>query len=617
MVPRPGYDPANYAHPLISERSIDQPRKLRVVYVGAGVSGITAAIFFPKYVPELELAIYEKNADIGGTWFENRYPGCACDIPAHSYQLSFESKTDWSQFYATQPEILDYWQRVADKYDVRRFMKFRHRCTGATWNEATSKWHVTFAKIDDQGNVLETIEDVADVFMTGSGALNQWKWPAIKGLSEFKGMLAHSANWPENFDVTNKTIAVIGAGSSGIQIVPNLQPKAKHMDHYVRGRTWIAASFGHELVEARNNGQDGNFTYTEEEKEQWRRDPASYVKYRKTLECGMQGGYSVTHRDTKEHEEARGIFEKGMRNRLQSKPEVAEHLLPDFPPLCKRLTPGPGYLEALCAENVSVIPEPISHVDEAGIVTSDGKHRPVDAIVCATGFDTSFQGRFPVIGRDRLNLQDRYQARAETYLSVCTDGFPNYFQSLGPNAGVGNGNLLMIIESIQHYVGQILQKMSTQNVKTIEPKTKVVKNFTDYCDAFFKRTVFSAECGSWYKSSPPWVTDPEERKKGRVSALWPGSSIHAIKALQTPRFEDFEMTTVDENEFGWFGDGWAVAERTHDLEGLSWYVNDTKFLHNDLESELKEGQKAEALNGEQKLSPENLKRTRAIMESCT
>lgn len=353
------------------------------------------------------------------------------------------------------------------------------------------------------------------------------------------------------------------------------------MDHYVRGRTWIAASFGHELVEARNNGQDGNFAYTEEEKEAWRRDPASYVKYRKTLEVGMQGGYSVTHRGTIEHTMAHEAFDKVMRDRLKKKPEIVEHMLPDFPPLCKRLTPGPGYLEALCADNVDVIPQHIDHVDETGIVTKDGIHRPVEAIICATGFDTSFQGRFPVIGRGGQNLQDRYRTRAETYLSSCTDGFPNYFQSLGPNAGVGNGSLLFMIESIHNYIGQILQKLSTGNVRTIEPKAKVVQNFTDYCDAFFKRTVFSAECGSWYKSSPPG-TDPSQRKNGRVTALWPGSSIHAIKVFEKVRWEDFEMETVDDNDFGWFGDGWGVAEKTHDAEGLSWYLNGTRFLHDDL-----------------------------------
>jgi hypothetical protein len=296
----------------------------------------------------------------------------------------------------------------------------------------------------------------------------------------------------------------------------------------------------------------------------------------------MQGSFALTHRGTNEHKAACTAFDGNMRKRLEKKSELADYLIPDFPPLCKRLTPGPGYLEALVADNVNVIPERISFVNATGIVDVNGIHRPVDTIIAATGFDTSFQGRFPIYGRGGINLQERNKVRAETYLSVTTDQFPNFFQSLGPNSGVGNGNLLLIIESIADYIGQILEKLSNGNIRTIEPKKHVVQHFTDYCDAFFKRTVFSAECGSWYKLSPPNAT-AEERKQGRVTALWPGSSVHAARVLAKVRFEDYEMKTMDENEFGWIGNGWGVAERTGDAEGLSWYLNDTKFAHEPLE----------------------------------
>jgi hypothetical protein len=143
---------------------------------------------------------------------------------------------------------------------------------------------------------------------------------------------------------------------------------------------------------------------------------------------------------------------------------------------------------------------------------------------------------------------------------------------------------LILIEALTLYVGQILQRLGQGNVKTIEPKRKAVENFTDYCDAYFKRTVFSAECGSWYKSSPPNAT-AEERKRGRVTALWPGSSIHAVRALEKVRFDDFEMQTCDANDFGWFGDGWAVAERNGDADGLTWYLSGTRFLHDSLQKD--------------------------------
>ncbi|KAL6404485.1 hypothetical protein AUP68_13878 [Ilyonectria robusta] len=558
----------NFLHPLISERSIDESRPLKVIYIGAGVSGIDAAIQFPKFVPQLDLVIYEKNADVGGTWPENRYPGCACDVPAHSYQLSFESSTTWSHFYAGAPEILKYWQRVAKKYEVKRFMRFGHKCIGATWSEPACKWHVKIQRLHD-GTVFE---DTADVFMTGVGALNNWRWPDIKGLKNFQGKLMHSAEWDTDYDIKDKTVAVIGGGSSGIQIVPALQPTVRSMDHYVRGRTWIATTFGANIVQQRNAGRDGNFSYSDEEKHEWNEDRESYVKYRKELEVEMQGTYAVTHYGSKEHEMAKAIFDQTMRERLQKRPEIMQHLVPDFPPLCKRLTPGPGYLEALTAD-VNVIPAKISHIDETGITTIDGKHRAVDVIVCATGFDVSYQGRFPIIGRNGVDLQQRYRGRPESYLGLC---------SLGPNSGLGNGNLLVVIEAIHLYIGQILERLSAGHIRSLEPKQNEVKNFTEYCDAYFKRTVFSAECSSWYKSVPQGAS-LENKGQARVTALWPGSSLHAIKALKKVRWEDFEVQYRDANRFGWFGDGWTVAERSRDLEGLTWYLNNTKFLHESYE----------------------------------
>ncbi|GIJ81528.1 hypothetical protein Asppvi_000027 [Aspergillus pseudoviridinutans] len=566
------------SNPLISERAIDEPRPLKVIYVGAGVSGILASIQFPKFVPGLELVLYEKNPEIGGTWFENRYPGCACDIPAHAYQLSFESSTDWSSFYATAPEILRYWQRVADKYNVRQFMKFHHRCIEAFWNEATSKWHVKLMNLET-GHIFE---DIGDVLMTGVGALNRWEWPNIEGLHEFKGVLMHSANWDTSFDPVGKKVAVIGAGSSGIQIVPTLLPDVKGMDHYIRGRTWIASSYGSYFVKERNNGNDGNFEYTAEEKAAWREDPDSYRKYRKTLEAALQGVYPAVLKDYPTQTTMRSQFAQEMRERLKNKPELFERIVPDFAPFCKRLTPGPGYLEALVSPKVNVIHARIASVDETGITTADGQHRPVDAIVCATGF-RSFEGSFPIYGRGGLSMLEHNKFRPETYLSVCLDRFPNYFQTLGPNSGLGAGNLLMVLESVTLYVAQILRKLATGNVKTVEPKRKQVENFTNYCEAYHRRTVYTDNCSSWYKSG----ATVEDKRSGRVIGVWPGSGVHLIKAYQNVRWEDFEMQPYDGNEFGWFGNGYCVGDLNGDSEALTWYLNETNFVHEDLPGNLR------------------------------
>ncbi|KAJ1706475.1 FAD/NAD(P)-binding domain-containing protein [Aspergillus flavus] len=561
----PGLQQDRTSISLISERPIDQARPLKLIYIGAGISGIIAAIQFRKTVPHLEMVIYEKNPDLGGTWYENKYPGCACDVPSHTYQLSFESWTEWSHFFSGSGEILEYWKRVAEKYDVRKHIRFNRRCIGACWNDITRRWVVRIEV--DNGDVFE---DSADVLMTGTGLLNKPKWPSIPGLQSFQGQLLHSASWVEGFDGQEKNVAVIGAGSSAIQIVPALVDKVKSMDHYIRGGMWISSQHGSHM---------GNFQYTEEEKQVWRNDPAAYTEYRKELELEIQKQYALSQRSSSVQQSAGAQFQAEMQRRLKEKPEVLGLLLPDFPPLCNRLTPAPGYLEALVSPKVNVIPDRITCVDETGIITADGRHRPVDAIVCATGFEKSLGGSFPILGRNGIPLRDRYANRPETYLGLCTDGFPNFFQSLGPNSFQGAGNLLIMIEQIHIYVGQVLFRMAYGNIGLVEPKRSQVLNFSNYAEEYFERTVYSSECNSWYKSAPPGAT-LQQRKRGRITALWPGSSIHAIKALGYVRWEDFETLPYDGNEFGWFGNGWAEVENKPDIdpEGFTWYLNQTSFL---------------------------------------
>ena len=369
-----------------------------------------------------------------------------------------------------------------------------------------------------------------------------------------------------------KKVAVIGAGSSGIQVVPSLQPDVERLDHYIRGRTWIAGTFAREELDKRADNA-GNFDFTAEEKANWANDPVSYLAFRKKIEAELQGGHVVTMRGSDAQKFAREDFTQMMRNRLSKKPKVAEHLLPDFPPLCKRLTPGPGYLEALTADNVNVIPTQISRVTSTGITTEDGVHHSVDAIVCATGFDTSFQSRFPLYGINGISLNERWRDCPSSYLGMTVDGFPNHFMSLGPNSGLGTGNLLMILERQSTYFASCLARMQTQNIRTISPKPSAVEDFSNFCDQYFKNTVFSDECSSWYKGG---------KKTGRVSALWPGSSLHAIQVLDNPRWEDFEYEYVDGNGFGWFGNGWSERDHGNDM-ARTYYLDGQAMLREPLE----------------------------------
>ncbi|ETI26440.1 hypothetical protein G647_03217 [Cladophialophora carrionii CBS 160.54] len=549
---------------LIAERPVDSARPLKVRIAGAGVSGIIAAIKLQQMVRDVDIELYDKNEDVGGTWVENRYPGCACDIPAHTYQLSWESNVEWSQFYASQAEILKYWQRVAEKYNLRRLIKFSHRVIEGRWHEDGARWEL---KVEDLSNGGSIITESCDVFITATGILNQWEWPSIPGLHSFEGKLMHSAAWDESFDFKDKSIAVIGAGSSGIQIVPSLQPVVKHLDHYVRGKTWIATPMAAQELEKRGAQGSSNFSYSPDEIAAWKSDPASYLAYRKQVETTVQSDHEITLRGSQMQKMARGYFESLMTQRLAKKPEILQHILPAFSPLCKRLTPGPGYLEALTEDNVAVIPTKIEQVTRTGIMTVDGQHRAVDAIVCATGFNTHFTNRFPIYGLDGEVLFERADGRPKTstYLSMMVDTHPNFFMLLGPNSGVGAGNLLIIIERLVDYCAKMLAKLQTEHIRTVRPRQSQVDGFTRFTDEFHRRTVYSEECSSWYKT------------EGRVTALWPGSSLHAIKALESPRWEDFDYAYVDDKPMGWLGNGSAVADHDRNAD-KAYYLTSTMLL---------------------------------------
>ncbi|KAF7715379.1 Flavin-containing monooxygenase [Penicillium ucsense] len=531
----------------IEPRAVDESRPLRVVVIGAGISGILACIRLNQRVPNLDLCIYDKNADIGGTWFENQYPGCACDIPAHTYQATFEPNKKWSSFYASSTEIHQYWKGIVEKYGCMRYIRLRHQVKEATWVEEESKWHV---KVQDTATGC-MCDDKANVIIQATGALNNWRWPNVPGLHDFGGKLLHSVSWDVDYDYSNQRVAVIGNGSSGIQIVPGMLPRVAHIDHYVRSRTWIAPSFAREYLEQRGSELD-NYTFTAEEIKSFETDHQKYQDFRKKVEYELQSVHGMTLIGHPQQLSVKKLFVENMTRRLGKSHKLMDDLMPSFAPACKRLTPGPGYLEALADDKVTLIKSEITKIDRSGIVTADGEHREVDAIVCATGFDTTHTPRFPITGRAGMTLAARWKQTPETYLSVAVNGFPNYFISLRPNSGLGDGNLLILIERQIDYFTQCIRKIQRDNIRALSVKANAVQLFTQYCDSYFAGTVFADNCRSWYKGGT---------EDGRVIALWPGSSLHAMEVFASPRWEDFDIEYVNNNPMSWLGDGWTQNKK--------------------------------------------------------
>ena len=284
-----------------------------------------------------------------------------------------------SEEYAQGPEIRAYWQDVARRNDVYSKLRLTTKVTGLYWEPQRAQWRV---EIDAKG--CKSTE-YFDFVVQAIGRFNSWRLPEYPGMDKFKGPLFHSSNYDQSFDHRGKTVATIGNGASGIQITPALQKECVRIDHYVRSPTWIGGAFTPWLKER----QDGPMYNDKEIKEAFK-DEDVYLSYRKKLEDGFWRTYEAQLSGSSASEAMPAKLTNLMKDRLGGgdHPPLIDELLPDFPPHCRRLTPGPDYLESLLKDNVELIRTPISHFTYEGIVTKDGKLRKVDAVVCSTGANT-------------------------------------------------------------------------------------------------------------------------------------------------------------------------------------------------------------------------------------
>ncbi|KAK4641391.1 hypothetical protein QC761_502310 [Podospora bellae-mahoneyi] len=543
------------------DRFIDQPRALKVAVIGGGLAGITAGILLPAKVPNIQLTIFEKNDDFGGTWLENTYPGVRCDIPSHVYQSTFEPKTDWSDQFAPGGEIRDYWQSVAKKHDVYRLARFGTRVQSLEWDAGESVWKVSTQHKEEEGPKVEEF----DFVLNAIGRFNAWKLPDYEGIESYKGHLRHASHWDGEFDVDGKTVAVIGNGASGIQLVANLQKRVKQLDHYARNKTWIAGSW------AGDERTAGPQPYSEEQKELFARDPTAYLKFRKELEDKYWRRFSAFFRGSETNIDLRERFIEIMKQRLKKKPELLEHIVPDFSPNCRRLTPGPGYLEAISEDNVEYITSRIARFTKDGIVTVDGRERKVDAVFCATGANVDMVTPFPIKGQDGTELRELWDPESKTgygfpytYLGLATPGFPNLLFVHGPHGTGPSGTVPHSVEVQLVCFAKILRKVAREGIKSIQPSRRAADEFVEYSDAFFTSTVLSDNCSSWYNGGRPG---------GRIHGIWPGSAGHVTAVRREPRWEDWEYTYLgpEGNRFAWyFGNGWTSKEADENSDMTSY-----------------------------------------------
>jgi hypothetical protein len=306
-----------------------------------------------------------------------------------------------------------------------------------------------------------------------------------------------------------------------------------------------------------------NVVVSSEQRKEFATNPQKFLEFRKAIEADGNTIHGISFKGSDIQNAAVEEFRNMMKQRLTKKPEIVDALTPSFAVGCRRLTPGPGYLEALVEDNVEFVSDKIASISPNSVVLENGRNIEIDALICATGFNAGAPPPFHIYGKKGISLQKKFTPHPETYLSVAVDGFPNFFMMLGPNSAIGSGSLTMMIETEGDYIIKCIRKLQKEDYSFMMPKPERVQDFTEYCEEYFKKTVYVDECNSWYRS--------DGGRGKRITGLWPGSTLHCLETLRAPRWEDFEYESRAENRLRWLGNGWSVTQ----LEGggdPAWYL---------------------------------------------
>ncbi|OQV05521.1 hypothetical protein CLAIMM_10248 [Cladophialophora immunda] len=536
----------------IQEKISGTERPIRVIHVGAGASGICFSKLAAESLSNVEWVCYDKNPDIGGTWLENRYPGCACDIPSVNYQFTWARKPDWSHFYSYSEEIWAYFRDLVDRFQLRKYMRLNHEVVGASWDEDQGTWKVRVKNLKTN----EVIVDQAEILINGGGVLNSWKWPDIEGVHDFEGILCHTANYPVDTVLDEKRVAVIGVGSSGIQVTAKIASKVKKLYTWVRSPTWITAGFAQKY--AGPNGE--NFRYTEKQKRDFAANLPDYVTYTKNIEDELNQRFKFILNGTPEAKEAKEFSTLQMCEKLNGREDLIKMLVPtNFGVGCRRPTPGNGFLEALTLPHVTTFSKELQRITPRGFIDHEGQEHEVDVIICATGFDTSWVPRFPIVAKGK-NVQDIQKQKPISYLSIGIPEIPNYWTVTGAYGPVGHGSFLPIIELLMRHFVLVIKRFQSQDIKEMTPRRDVCEAFVEHADLYLKRTAWTSGCRSWFKQG----------KEDGPLAIWPGSRLLYFDLLAQPRYDDYEIKYRSGNPFGFLGNGFTLRE--YDGSDLSYYL---------------------------------------------
>ena len=498
--------------------------KLPVVIIGAGMSGLLAGIRLKQ--AGVPFTIVEKNAEVGGTWFENSYPDCRVDNPSHLYSYSFEPNHDWPNHFSPQPVLLAYFKGVADKHGLREHIRFETEVEDAAFDEARSEWRV---RIRAKDGTPETL--VGRAVISAVGQLNQPRYPDIPGRETFKGPAFHSARWRHDVEVKGKRVAVIGTGASAFQFAPEVAKEAAHLTVFQRTPPWLAPTPDyHEPTTAAERWLLEHVPFYEKWYRFWlfwMLSDGVYagVKADPTWNGGP-GAVSAANAMLRE------ALSGAIAAQAADAPDLLPNLIPAYPLGGKRVLRDDGvWISALKRPNVELVTAPITGITETGIVAGDGAERAFDVIIYGTGFTASqFLKTFKVKGRGGRELHEVWAGDARAYLGVTTPGFPNFFMIYGPNTNiVVNGSIIFFSECAVRYILGCLELMAGTGAETLEVRA-------DVHDAFNKRVDAANALMAW---GSPHVTSWYKNETGRVSQNWPFPLVDYWMATLAPNPADF------------------------------------------------------------------------------
>ncbi|KAJ1308197.1 hypothetical protein OPQ81_003912 [Rhizoctonia solani] len=505
-----------------------------IAIIGAGIGGITAGISLQEKLGVYDYTIFELASDVGGTWRQNTYPGCACDVPAHWYSLSTDPNPDWTHMYAPHHEIHRYWKGIAKKHNIEPHIRFNHEFLSAVWDEKEQGYTILFRKVQTH----KITEVKAKIVISAVGTFHYPRWPAVPGRESFKGEILHAQMWNHEISLVGKRVALIGNGCAGSQILPAISEDSSTMvTNFCRTPSWYAPR--------RQKPVPAWVKWA------FRNVPLALRGFRLYLATRSEMFYQhlklgpfATHFRKRE--------EKDMANYIRSvaPAKYHQHLIPSYDVGCKRIIMDPGYLQALNRPNVDMEWDPILEIVPDGIVTKSGRKHQVDVIAFATGFDIASSVTLDVTGAKGERLQDYYRREGGPtgYMGTTIPGFPNWVTLYGPNIGTGHASVIFAEELQMNYISALLKPVLEGKVQSFAPRAESTKTWNTWVQSSLNKHVWSG-CASWYRAEGP---------NAKIFALWPGGNLHMWWSFRKPHWQHFKLVG---------GESWLFKRRVLDAVG--------------------------------------------------